>query len=42
MLTVAAQLCDPVDAVRAIGDRRSQISEHRPWRIHPRAPIGVR
>ena len=41
MLTVAAQLADPVDAVRPVGDRGRQIGEHLPGRIHPRAPVGV-
>lgn len=41
MLTVAAQLTDPVDAVRPIGDRSSQISEHLPGCIHPPAAVGV-
>ena len=42
MLTVTAGLSDPVDAVRPIGDRGSQIGEHRAWRIHPWAAIGIR
>ena len=41
MLTVAAQLPDPVDAVRAVGDRGRQIGEHLPGRVHPRAAVGV-
>ena len=35
VLTVAAQLPDPVDAVRAVGDRGRQIGEHLPRRVHP-------
>ena len=42
VLTVAAQLPDPVDAVRAVGDRGRQIGEHLPGRVHPRAAVGVR
>ena len=42
MLTIAAQLADPVNAVRAVGDRGRQIGEHLPGRIHPRTAIGVR
>ena len=42
MLTIAAQLADPVDAVRAVGDRGRQIGEHLAGGIHPRAPVGVR
>jgi len=38
VLTVTAQLSDPVDAVRPVSDRGSQIGEHLPGRIHPRAP----
>ena len=42
VLTIAAQLPDPVDAVRAVGDRGRQIGEHLPGGVHPRAPVGVR
>ena len=42
MLTIAAQLADPINAVRAVGDRGRQIREHLSWRIHPRTSIGVR
>ena len=42
MLAIAAQLPDPVDAVRAVGDRGRQIGEHLPGCMHPRAPVGVR
>ena len=42
VLTVTAQLPDPVDAVRAVSDRGRQIGEHITGRIHPRAPIGIR
>ena len=41
MLTIAAQLADPINAVRAVGDRGRQIREHITWRIHPRTSIGV-
>ena len=41
VLTIAAQLADPVDAVRPVGDRGRQIGEHLPGRIHPRAAVGV-
>ncbi len=42
MLTIAAQLPDPVDAVRPVGHCSRQIREHLPGRIHPRAAVGVR
>ena len=42
MRAVTASLPDPVDAVRAVGDRGSQIGEHIPRCMHPRAPVGVR
>lgn len=38
MLTVAAQLPHPVDAIGAIGDRGGQIGEHLPGCVHPRPP----
>ena len=41
VLTVPARLSDPVDAGRAVGDRRGEIGEHRARRVDPRAPIGV-
>ena len=42
VLAVAAQLSDPVDAVRPVGDRGGQIGEHLPGCVYPRTPIGVR
>jgi len=41
MLTIAAQLADPVDAVRPVGDRGGQISEDITGGVNPRAPVGV-
>lgn len=41
MLTLAAQLTNCVDAVRAVGGRGRQIGQHVPGRIHPRAPVSV-
>ncbi len=41
VLTVTAQLADGVDAVRPVGDRGSQISEHFAGRIHPRPAVGI-
>jgi hypothetical protein len=42
MLTVTAQLADPVNAIRPISHRGRQIGEHLPGRVHPRAAVGVR
>jgi len=41
MLTVAAQVSDAVDAVRAVGDGGRQISEDIPGCLHPLAAVGV-
>ena len=41
VLTIAAELSDPVDAVRAVGDRGGQIGEHLTGGVHPRAAVGV-
>jgi hypothetical protein len=41
MLAIPTQLADPVDAVRPVGHRRGQISEHRTRGIHPRPFVGV-
>jgi hypothetical protein len=41
MLAVPTHLAHPVDAVRAVGDRRGQISEYLPGRVHPRTLVGV-
>ena len=42
VLAVAAELSDPVDAVRAVGDRSRKISEHLTGCIHPPTPVGIR
>ncbi len=41
MLTITACLPDADDAVRPVGDRGRQISEHRTRGVGPRAAVGV-
>lgn len=41
MLAIPAQLADPVDAVRPVSHRRSQIGEHRTRGVHPRPLVGI-
>ncbi|BBX96096.1 hypothetical protein MLAC_13900 [Mycobacterium lacus] len=41
LLAVTPQCADRIDAVRAVGHRRGQISEHHPGCMHPRPPVGI-